>query len=51
MSDMPSHGAMQARCGGCWAAMCHWLMASADEPAMATLPLHQGCCAVHSMKS
>jgi hypothetical protein len=26
-------------------------MASADEPAMVTLPLHHGCAAVHSMTS
>ena len=25
-SVAPSHGQIAARCGGCWAATCHWLI-------------------------
>ena len=51
MSAPPSKGTMQARCGGCVAAVNHCTHARYDSPIIPTLPVHHGCAAIHSTVS
>ena len=51
MSAAPSHGTMAFSEGGFRFATSHCVIAKYEMPIVATLPLHQGCRADHSMES